>query len=78
MRFYVKEWPDSTATLMNEYGRVIWTFASVQEATESCREMAESENAGPEENATPAPKPPRRPRPIIVKGRITARRIRFV
>ncbi len=35
MNFYIKEWPDNTATLMTEYGRVVWTFASVEEAEEA-------------------------------------------
>jgi hypothetical protein len=43
MNFYIKEWPDNTATLMTEFGRVVWTFASIEEAEENCYEIAESE-----------------------------------
>lgn len=43
MIFYIKEWPDNTATLMNETGRVVWTFASVEEAADSCHEIAACE-----------------------------------
>ena len=32
MNFYIKEWPDDTATLMTEGGRVVWIFPSVEEA----------------------------------------------
>jgi hypothetical protein len=32
MRFYLKEWPDDTVTLMTETGRIIWTFDSVEDA----------------------------------------------
>ncbi len=32
MCFYIKEWPDNTATLMTERGHVIWIFPSVEEA----------------------------------------------
>ena len=32
MNFYIKEWPDDTATLMTERGHVIWIFPSVEEA----------------------------------------------
>jgi len=32
MNFYIKEWPDDTATLMTERGHVIWIFHSVEEA----------------------------------------------
>lgn len=35
MNFYIKEWPDNTATLITERGRVVWTFASVDEAREA-------------------------------------------
>lgn len=43
MNFYIKEWPDSTATLMTEHGRVVWTFSSVEEAAEDGYEIAEHE-----------------------------------
>ncbi len=32
MRFFIKEWPDQTATLMTDAGQVIWSFDSVQSA----------------------------------------------
>ncbi len=37
MNFYIKEWTDNTATLMTERGRVVWTFASAEEAEEAAR-----------------------------------------
>jgi hypothetical protein len=47
MSFYIKEWPDNTATLMTERGHVIWIFPSVEEAedaVEDCDEIAERRN----------------------------------
>jgi len=38
MRLFVKEWPNKTATLMTENGQVVWTFGSVREAWQACRE----------------------------------------
>ena len=38
MSFYIKEWPDNTATLMTESGRVVWTFVSVEEAEEAAQD----------------------------------------
>ncbi len=38
MKFFIKEWSDDTATLMTEYGQVIWTFISRQDAIEGCAE----------------------------------------
>ena len=38
MNLYIKEWTDDTATLMTEHGRVVWTFASAQEAEEAARQ----------------------------------------
>lgn len=35
MNFYIKEWPDNTATLMTERGHVVWIFPSVEEAEEA-------------------------------------------
>ena len=35
MNFYIKRWPDNTATLMTERGQVIWIFPSVEEAEEA-------------------------------------------
>lgn len=38
MRFYLKEWPDDTVTLMTETGRIIWIFDSVENAIAGLRE----------------------------------------
>lgn len=38
MCFYIKEWPNKTATLMSDNGTVLWTFHTVEEAQEVCRE----------------------------------------
>lgn len=35
MNFYIKEWPDNTATLMTEGGHVVWIFPTVEEAEEA-------------------------------------------
>lgn len=40
MRFYLKEWPDDTVTLMTDTGRVIWTFDSVEGAIAGLHEWA--------------------------------------
>jgi hypothetical protein len=38
MLFFIREWPNKTATLMTENGVVLWTFASVKEAENVCEE----------------------------------------
>lgn len=38
MKFFIKRWPDDTATLMTESGQVIWTFSNMQEAIQGCTE----------------------------------------
>ena len=38
MVFYIKEWPDNTATLLGKDGAVLWTFSSVEEAQHVCQE----------------------------------------
>lgn len=38
MTFYIKAWPDNTATLMTEIGQILWTFPSVEEAAQACQE----------------------------------------
>jgi len=38
MFLYIKEWPDKTATLMAKNGAVLWTFCSVEEAYNVCRD----------------------------------------
>ncbi|MHB8623151.1 MAG: hypothetical protein ACYC9J_10480 [Sulfuricaulis sp.] len=44
MKFFIKEWPDTTATLMTEYGQVIWTFSCMRAAIEACAEWAGDKN----------------------------------
>ncbi len=46
MSFYIKEWPDNTATLITEGGRVVWNFPSVEEAEEAAQNSDESADAG--------------------------------
>ncbi|VAW95267.1 hypothetical protein MNBD_GAMMA20-412 [hydrothermal vent metagenome] len=36
MIFFIKEWPNRTATLMADNGAVLWTFHSVAEARRVC------------------------------------------
>ena len=36
MNYYIKKWPQNTATVFNEKGEVIWTFTSVEVATQAC------------------------------------------
>ncbi len=38
MIFFIKEWPNRTATLMADNGAVLWTFHSVAEARKVCEE----------------------------------------
>ncbi len=38
MIFFIKEWPNRTATLMADNGTVLWTFHSVAEARKVCEE----------------------------------------
>lgn len=38
MTFFIKEWPNKTATLMADNGAVLWTFSSVDEAQKVCRD----------------------------------------
>ena len=38
MGFFIKEWPNKTATLMADTGAVLWTFHDVDEALRVCRE----------------------------------------
>lgn len=55
MNFYIKEWPDNTATLMTERGHVVWIFSSIEEA----REAAENGDASTgERNPIPEEKQP--------------------
>ncbi|HEX9627721.1 MAG TPA: hypothetical protein VGA00_12345 [Acidiferrobacterales bacterium] len=50
MSLYIKEWPDNTATLMTHSGRVIWTFASVEDAVEDGHEIVERRKARRDEH----------------------------
>jgi len=38
MTFFIREWPNKTATLMADNGTVLWTFPSVEEAQQVCRD----------------------------------------
>ena len=38
MVFFIREWPNKTATLMTEDGVVLWTFTNVKEAEFVCEE----------------------------------------
>ena len=38
MGFFIKEWPNKTATLMADTGAVLWTFQNLDEALHVCRE----------------------------------------
>jgi hypothetical protein len=38
MFFYIKEWSDGTATLMTKTGAVLWTFHSIEDAQQVCRD----------------------------------------
>lgn len=55
MNFYIKEWPDDTATLMTEHGHVVWIFPSVEEAEAAALnsdEIVEPEKQGSEKTQT--------------------------
>jgi len=47
MNYYIKKWPQNTATVFDENGAVIWTFTSVEEAAPACMDT----NQYPEKNA---------------------------
>ena len=38
MTFYIKAWPDRSATLMTETGHILWTFPTLDEAMAACRD----------------------------------------
>ncbi len=42
MNFYIKEWPDDTATLMTQDGRVVWIFPSIEEAADAAQNDTEA------------------------------------
>lgn len=37
MYFFIKEWPDKSATFMTDTDQVLWTFTSLAEARQACR-----------------------------------------
>lgn len=37
MRIYIKEWSDKTATIMIEDDTSLWTFKTLEEASNFCR-----------------------------------------
>ncbi|MFQ5488743.1 MAG: hypothetical protein ACE5ET_09915 [Gammaproteobacteria bacterium] len=38
MTFYIKAWPDNSATLMTELGQILWTFPTLDDALNACRD----------------------------------------
>lgn len=42
MNYYIKKWPQNTATVFDENGEVIWTFTSVEEAARACTEIIQN------------------------------------
>ena len=38
MNFYIKTWPDDTATLMTDNGQVLWSFHCLNDAVSAARE----------------------------------------
>ncbi len=38
MKFYIKEWPDSSATLMTDTGNYLYTFNSLDVAKQVCKD----------------------------------------
>ncbi len=54
MKVYIKEWSNSTATIMTTNGQVVWTFSSVAEARQACHDWQSiiyTGNAGCHENS---------------------------
>jgi hypothetical protein len=52
VRLIIKEWVNRTATIMTENGQVVWTFSSLQDARNACREwhaLSDSESVTYEE-----------------------------
>jgi len=43
MKYYIKEWPDNTASLYNEAGQALWTFSSIEEAMSAWFEKTSQE-----------------------------------
>ncbi len=44
MNCLIKEWPNKAATLMTEDGVVLWTFSSIEEASEVWRDWCMQQN----------------------------------
>ncbi|MCK4710656.1 MAG: hypothetical protein KAU21_18725 [Gammaproteobacteria bacterium] len=44
MFVYIKEWPDSSATIILNNDIVLWTFNNVEEAARACHEWYDSNN----------------------------------
>ena len=38
VNFYIKTWPDDTATLMTDHGQVLWSFHCLNDAVAACHE----------------------------------------
>ena len=38
VNFYIKTWPDDTATLMTDNGQVLWSFHCLNDAVSAARE----------------------------------------
>lgn len=52
MSFFIKEWPNKTATLMANNGAVLWTFTSVEEAQRVCRDWYNLQAASNEQEGS--------------------------
>jgi len=46
MTFYIKQWPNGNATLMTDTGAVLWTFTSIDEAKNACRDLSDNYKEG--------------------------------
>lgn len=47
MRFFIKEWPNKSATLLAENGAVLWTFANAAEAEKVCQNWSRVQKDNP-------------------------------
>jgi len=47
MRFFIKEWPNKSATLMAENGTVLWTFANAEAAEKVCKNWSQVQKDNP-------------------------------
>lgn len=48
MSLYVKEWPDHTASLLTEDGRVVWTFPSLDDVIAEGYDIDDGAMQGPQ------------------------------